>query len=81
MVIVICFGADMCKSVFDQQTFNSYNECVASTKIVAQYMNDAYPNSSGEIHCFNEQEFKDYQKYLDNGGKSTIQEYNNPSSS
>jgi len=72
MVIVICFGADMCKSIFDKQAFNSYNECVESTKIVAQYMNDAYPSSSGEIHCFTEQEFNDYQKYLENGGKSEL---------
>ncbi len=72
MVIVICFGADMCKSIFDKQAFNSYNECVESTKIVAQYMKDAYPNSSGEIHCFTEQEFNDYQKYLENGGKSEL---------
>jgi hypothetical protein len=81
MVIVICFGADLCKSIFDKQAFYSYNECVDSTKIVAQYMKDAYPSSSGEIHCFTEQEFKDYQEYLDNGGKPTIQEYKNPSSS
>jgi hypothetical protein len=35
-------------------------------------MNNAYPSSSGEIHCFTEQEFKDYQEYLENGGKSEL---------
>ena len=82
MVVVICFGADMCKNIFDKQAFNSFNECVESTKIVAQYMKNAYPNASGEIHCFTEQEFKDYQEYLENGGKPTItQEHKNQSSS
>ncbi len=31
-----------------------------------------YPQSSGEVHCFDEHEFSAFQKMLEDGGKPTL---------
>ena len=81
MVVIICFGTNICKGIFDKQVYNSYDECPKASKPVVQYMKDIYPNSSGEIYCMTEPEFNEYYDYLENGGKLTIQQHRNQTSS
>ena len=35
-------------------------------------MMDVYPDSAGEIHCMTEKTFKDYIKFLEEGGKPEL---------
>ena len=54
MVMIICFAAGMCQTIFDTDKFTSYNECVNAANATAKYMMEAYPNSKGEIRCLDE---------------------------
>ena len=72
MVMIICFGAD-CEAVFDPATyFNSYDTCYATTMQTTQYMQQMYPQSSGEIHCYNEEQLLLFQEFLKDGNKPTL---------
>jgi len=35
-------------------------------------MQQMYPQSSGEVHCFDENQFSEFQKMLEMGGKPTL---------
>lgn len=72
MIMIICFGAD-CKALFDTaETFDSYESCYAVARETSLYMHQLYPQSAGEIHCFNKVQFKEFQKFLDDGNKPTL---------
>ena len=72
MVMIICFGAD-CEAVFDPATyFESYDTCYATAMQTTQYMQQMYPQSSGEIHCFNEEQLSLYQEWLKDGNQPTL---------
>ena len=72
MVMIICFGAD-CEAVFDPATyFDSYDTCYATAMQTTQYMQQMYPQSSGEIHCWNEGQLAEFQKFLDDGNKPKL---------
>jgi len=79
MVIIICFGAN-CQAIWDKQQYSTINDCLVASGPVKEYMMQVYPTSAGQIYCMDEQQFKNYQEYLENGGKPTIEEYNKPSS-
>ena len=72
MVMIICFAEDACQAVFDATEYNSYDECMSQAMPVSRYMQEVYSNSSGEIHCLNQNEIIQYQQYLDNGGKPEL---------
>lgn len=72
MVMIICFAEDTCQAVFDSAEFNTYDQCMAQALPVSRYMRDVYTNSSGEIHCLSEQEYAEYQIFIDNGGKPEL---------
>ena len=71
MVVIICFGVD-CHSVFEPSTYNNYESCFEVASQTSQFMQQMYPETSGEVHCFNEQEFAEFQKMLEQGGKPSI---------
>ena len=71
MVIIICFGAD-CKAIFDATRYVDYETCFEVAMETTHLMQQTYPQSAGEIHCFNEQQFSEFQKMLEQGGKPTI---------
>ena len=71
MVIVICFGVD-CQAIFEQNFYNTREQCLQVAMETTSFMQDAYPTSSGEIHCFSEEEFILYNEYLKNGGKPAL---------
>jgi hypothetical protein len=79
MVIIICFGAN-CQAVWDKQQYPTVNDCLAASGPVKEYMIQVYPTSAGQIYCMDEQQFKNYEEYLENGGEPTIESYNKPSS-
>ncbi len=71
MVIVICFGVD-CNAIFEQNYYDTKEQCLQVATETTAFMQDAYPTSSGVIHCFSEEEFSLYQEYLKNGGKPSL---------
>ncbi len=73
MVIIICFGAN-CQAIWEKNYYPSIEECITASAPVKQYMMDAYPNSSGEIHCMSEEKFQDFYQDLLNGNKPSLSE-------
>ena len=72
MVMIICFGAE-CEAVFDPTTtFNDYNTCYSTALQTTQYMKQMYPQSAGEIHCFDPEQLSQFQKFLDDGNKPSL---------
>ena len=72
MVMIICFGAD-CEAVFDPGTyFDTYDTCYATALQTTQYMQQTFPMSSGEIHCYNEEQLSLFQEWLKDGNKPTL---------
>jgi len=73
MVIIICFGAN-CQALWENTPYDSETVCLENTKSVASYMQEVYPQSSGEIYCMNEEEFTKFYKDLEDGKKLNLQE-------
>ena len=72
MVMIICFGAE-CEAVFDPATyFESYDTCYVTAMQTTQFMQQMYPQSSGEIHCYNEEQLSLFQEWLKDGNKPTL---------
>ena len=72
MVMIICFGAD-CEAVFDPATyFSSYDSCYSTALQTTQYMQQMYPQSSGEIHCYNEEQLALFELWLKDGNKTKL---------
>ena len=80
MVIIICFGAN-CQTIWEKHYYPSLDECLTESTPVKDYMVRAYPNSSGEIYCMTEEEFENYYKYLQKGGKPSLNPEFKPSAS
>ena len=70
MVIIICFGAN-CQSLWDKQEYSTVDDCLAASGPDREYMMQVYPTSTGQIYCMNEEEFANYYKQLQDGGKNT----------
>ena len=71
MVVIICFGVD-CRAIFEETLYDTYQSCYQESTIVAGYMQQTYPQSAGEVHCWDEAQFEEYNKFLEQGGKPTI---------
>ena len=71
MVVIICFGVD-CQAIFEPNTYDNHDSCYEVAKQTSQFMQQMYPDSSGEVHCFDEQQFSEFHKMLDQGGKPTL---------
>jgi len=72
MVMIICFGAE-CEAVFDRETkFNDYNTCYSTALETTAYMREMYPQSAGEIHCYNNEQLAEFEESLKNGEKPTL---------
>ncbi len=66
MVIIICFGAN-CQALWENTPYDSETVCLDSTKSVANYMQEVYPESSGQIYCMEQEQFNKFYKDLENG--------------
>ena len=72
MVVIIFFGVD-CDALFDPgTTFSDYETCYDTALETTQYMQQLYPESSGEIHCYNEEQLSLFQEWLKDGNKPTL---------
>ena len=72
MVIIICFGAN-CQALWENIPYDSETACLQNTKSVASYMQEAYPNSSGEIYCMTQMQFDKFYKDLEDGMNLNLQ--------
>jgi hypothetical protein len=80
MVIIICWGAN-CQAIWERFYYPSVENCLAESTPVKEYMMKAYPDSSGEIYCMNQEEFENYYEYLQNGGSPSLNSEFEPSAS
>ncbi len=64
MVVYMCL-AGACESVYEQKLYDTREQCYIAGEEVKDYAMQAFPQSSGEIWCLTEQEFKEYQDYYD----------------
>ena len=72
MVMIICFGVD-CQAVYDFEfEYETYDDCITEAVGVTQYMQLLFPASAGEIHCWDRETFSSFEKYLEQGGKPTM---------
>ena len=78
MVVIVCFSLD-CNAIWEQTWYPTIEDCKEASGTVKEFMITTYPNSAGQIWCMNEEEFDEYYKYLENGGKPTLESLPNPS--
>ena len=55
-----------CQAIFERKLYETKEECLLESNYVSQYMQEVYPNSSGEIYCLSEDEFEAYNQHLKN---------------
>lgn len=55
--------AGACESVFEQKLYDTREQCEVAGQEVREYAMMNFPQSSGEIYCLTEEEFKQYQDY------------------
>ena len=51
--------------MYDQEMYNTAEECTAASEGVAEYMKEAYPTTAGKIFCLDEENFENYKKQLE----------------
>jgi|TARA_B100000902_G_scaffold281114_1_gene266999 hypothetical protein len=53
-----------CQTIFEQHEYNSKEDCIKESQYVSQYMQQVFPNSSGEIFCLSREDFDALNKKL-----------------
>ena len=66
MIIIICFN-QVCQSMWQNTTYSTMDECLAASPPVKEYFMDTYPESNGQIYCLEEENFKKWQKQIEDG--------------
>ena len=64
LVVYMCL-AGSCESVFEQKLYDTREQCEISGQEVKEYAMINFPQSSGEVWCLTEDQFKEYQDYYD----------------
>jgi len=64
LVVYMCL-AGSCESVFEQKLYETREQCEISGQEVKEYAMINFPQSSGEVWCLTEDQFKEYQDYYD----------------
>ncbi len=62
LVVYMCL-AGACESVYEQKLYDTREQCEASGQEVREYAMINFPQSSGEVYCMTEEEFKQYQDH------------------
>ena len=57
--------AGSCESVYEQKLYDTREQCEISGQEVKEYAMINFPQSSGEVWCLTEDQFKEYQDYYD----------------
>ena len=68
MVVIICFGVDW-QTIFDETRYENHSSCYDVALETSKFMQQMHPASSGQVHCFDEQQFSEFEKMLEQGGK------------
>ena len=71
MVIIICFN-QVCQSMWQNTTYSTIDECLAASPPVKEYFMSTLPNSSGQIYCLTEKNFKKWQKQIEENGPNIL---------
>jgi Zn-dependent oligopeptidase len=66
LVVYMCM-AGACESVYEQKLYDTKALCEASGAEVKEYAMVNFPQSSGEIWCLTESQFKEYQDHYKTG--------------
>jgi hypothetical protein len=66
LVVYMCI-AGACESVYEQKLYDTKALCEASGAEVKEYAMINFPQSSGEIWCLTEEQFKEYQDHYKTG--------------
>ena len=64
LVVYMCM-AGVCESVYEQKLYDTKTLCEASGAEVKEYAMINFPQSSGEVWCLTEEQFKEYQDHYD----------------
>ena len=64
LVVYMCL-AGSCESVFEQKLYDTREQCEISGQEVKEYAMINFPQSSGEVWCLTEAQFKEYQDHYD----------------
>lgn len=64
LVVYMCL-AGACESVYEQKLYDTKVLCEAAGAEVKVYATQNFPQSSGEIYCMSEEQFKQYQDHYD----------------
>jgi hypothetical protein len=72
MVMIACMAVEVCTAMFDDTKFNNYDDCYEISRSVVSFMQETYPNSSGEVWCLTPEELAVYRDYIDQGGKPVL---------
>ena len=62
LVVYMCL-AGACESVYELEKYDTLALCQSAGEKVKVYAMEHFPQSSGEVHCLTEEEFKQYQDY------------------
>ena len=62
LLVYMCLAGN-CESVYEQKLYDTIEECQASSIEVKEYAMANWPQSTGEVWCLSEDEFKKYLKY------------------
>ena len=62
LVVYMCL-AGACESVYELEKYDTLALCQSAGEEVKAYAMEKFPQSSGEVHCLTEEEFKQYQDY------------------
>ena len=62
LVVYMCL-AGACESVYELEKYDTLALCQSAGEEVKDYAMENFPQSSGEVYCLTEEEFKQYQDY------------------
>ena len=62
LVVYMCL-AGACESVYELEKYDTLALCQSAGEEVKAYAMKHFPQSSGEVYCLTEEEFKQYQDY------------------
>ena len=66
LVVYMCL-AGACESVYELEKYDTLALCRSAGEEVKAYAMQNFPQSSGEVYCLTEEEFKKYQDYFKPG--------------
>jgi len=71
LVVIFCFGLD-CQAIYETTSYPTYNSCLDVAQSTSQYLQQMYPQSSGEAWCYTEDEYTQFLKFLEEGNVPSL---------